>query len=179
MKVCIAAIVAGLALLVVPHLGAKAPTPLNRVSAPTEHVTELDVSDRTLTGQRPDIAPSTSTSPSTNSPPSTSTSTSTSTTRAPGPTTTLRPVDTDEVRFPIIQALPFETPNWKVDYRMEGAALILRITLTPIINRPEQLAARAETLKASKVEVLAWLTSKGAPPGTYGVIWTPSDASKL
>lgn len=83
------------------------------------------------------------------------------------------------MRFPVTQSLPYETTTWKVDYRTEGAHLILRITLTPIVNRSEQAADRRAALKQAKTEVLAWLESKGAAAGTYGIIWQPTEAMNL
>lgn len=94
-------------------------------------------------------------------------------------TTTLVPVDRDEVRWPVIQALPYETTTWKVDFRVVDNQLILRITLTPIVNRAEQAAERRTALREAKRAVLTWLATKGAAPGTYGVVWAPPEAADL
>lgn len=88
-------------------------------------------------------------------------------------------MDQDEVRFPLIQALPFETPTWKVDYRIEGPMLVLRVTLTPILGRSSTEDDRVAGLRAAKADFLAWLAFKGVAPGSVGLVWTPTEAVRL
>jgi len=95
--------------------------------------------------------------------------------------TTVVPVDTQEVRFPVTQVLPYETPRWKVDYRLDGTQhLSLVITLMPLTNRADQVAERRAQLVAAKAEALAWLLERGGTKSTtYPIVWFPAEAATL
>lgn len=169
MKAIIGCIVGGLLLLLGPQLLSGNASGSGSIAAPTT----------ALTTTFPETLPEVSTIPlalpqpstSTSAPPSTSTST----------TATTTPVDRHERDWPVTRFLPYETTAWQVDYRLEAAPswLILEITLTPIVNRPDQVAERRTALKAAKAEVLTWLEARGAAPGTYGVVWRPAEAERL
>lgn len=113
-------------------------------------------------------------------PPTSTVPTVTSTTTTIVATTTVVPVDTQEVRFPITQVLPFETPRWRIDYRIDAGHLSLVITLTPLTNRADQIDERRAQLVEAKAEALAWLMERGGiKPSTYPIRWLPAEAATL
>jgi hypothetical protein len=122
--------------------------------------------------------PETSRLPETTRPSVVSTVTSTT---IPVVTTTVVPVDTQEVAYPVIQALPYETPRWRIDYRIDtGQHLHLVITLMTLVNRADQVSERRAQLVEAKAEALAWLMERGGvKPSTYPITWFPSDAVAL
>lgn len=158
MKLTVACIVVGLALLIGPSV----------VSGNGSRTTASSAATTTF----PETLPELSTIPQPLFQPSTSTTSTTS--------TTLIPVDQFEVIFPVTQALPYATLTWKVDYRIHGPGmLVLHITLMPVVNHADQLAGRQAAMKQAKTEALAWLAAKGAAPGTYGAVWQPAEAERL
>lgn len=168
-----------IALLVVVGLAVLAgPTLLNASHPPVKPTTT------TISGNLPEqAAPSTSGSPfpETTARQRTSPVPTVTSTTSVMVTTTVVPVDTLEVRYPVTQVLPFETPRWKVDYRVDAAQrLTLVITLMSLTNRADQAAARRAQLAEAKAEALTWLLERsGTKSTTYPIVWLPAEAASL
>jgi hypothetical protein len=170
------------AVLIVGGLGLFA---LGRMDAGRAPVTET-----TASAPAPDVQvlrtqPEPTDPPTTMTPSSTSTSRSitpstTTTVVAPTTTTTLVPVDRHEVDHPITQALPYETPRWSIDYRIDAAnRLSLTITLLVVLNHPDQVATRRAALVAYRAEALGWLAERGVTARAYPITWRPAEAAQL
>lgn len=165
-------IVGGLALFAAGRVGDRAP---DTEASPTSMMPAPDP----VLARVPEI-----TEPPTTVPPSstsTSRSITSSTTTAPTTTTTLVPVDRHELDHPVTQALPYETPRWSIDYRIDSAnRLSLTITLLVVLNHPDQVAERRAALVAYKAEALAWLRERtGVTERTYPIVWRPAEAASL
>lgn len=168
-KLITALVVAGLLVLAGPTL-------LNASHPPVK---------ATISGnlpEEPDIATTGTALPETTRarPPTSTVPTVTSTTTSVAPTTVV-PVDTQEVTFPVTQVLPFETPRWRVDYRIDSAhRLTLVITLMTLTNRADQVDERRAQLVQAKAEALAWLMERGGTkPSAYPITWFPAEAAAL
>lgn len=141
---------------------------------PPASVTKPPASVTTPAGDSPSVTlNTTSTSPSsraTITPSNTPTSSN---------TTTTKPVDVLEVRYPVTQFLPHDAPLWNITYRLAAGRPELAVTLTPVFNRPDQAEDRTAALRAAKAEALAYLASTGADAASYTVVWRPAEAGRL
>jgi hypothetical protein len=162
-----ACLVSGLALLAAPHLSG------HRTAPTASLVPETTVETLVLDTASPDTASPDTQAPTTQpAPPSTSRGSLVT-------TTTGRAVDRLEVDQPLTQYLPHETRGWAVDYHMEGPRLVLTITVLSVVNRADQAGERKAQMAANKADALAWLAARGAKPGSYGILWRPSEAAGL
>ncbi len=78
--------------------------------------------------------------------------------------------------FPIVDKLPQETINYKIDYTTYDASnkkLYLTITLNAILNRPSQLAQYKADLKTYQAEALKFLTDNGVNLDNVVITYEP------
>lgn len=77
-------------------------------------------------------------------------------------------------RWPVIARLPHEAPGWRVDYRVDGGRLTLRIRLRALRLRDPGAETYESQLRRYKAEVLAWLG-----PGPWTIEWDPLEAAAM
>ena len=77
-------------------------------------------------------------------------------------------------RWPIVARLPYEAPAWRVDYRVDGGRLILKVRLRALRLRDPGTESYESQLSRHKAEALAWLG-----PGAWTIEWDPPEAAAL
>jgi|GEM_PF-5437326 len=86
--------------------------------------------------------------------------------------------DSIQRQYPILQSLPYETLNYKIDYALDSNNKItLLISLYGIYNRPSQAASYQHQLIVDQQQALTYLASKGVKPTTYRIIYNPPISS--
>ncbi len=89
-------------------------------------------------------------------------------------------VDELEQTEPLTRRLPHDSDHFRVDYRLDDEGrLVVEIELRAVLNRPEQLAAYEDQLRAYRGEALAWLRSVGADPASLDLLYRPPEAASL
>ncbi len=82
--------------------------------------------------------------------------------------------DALENQQPIVQYLPHETIDYKIDYTVNtDNSLTLNVTLYAILNRPDQESSYQAQLKQFKSEALNYIKSIGFDPAKYKITYTP------
>jgi len=82
-------------------------------------------------------------------------------------------------RHPIVAELPYDAPNFRIDYRADGGRLVLRIRLRALQLRDAGTPSVEEQLAAYKAQALAWLGERGVLATTYPIEWDPPRAGQL
>ncbi len=90
----------------------------------------------------------------------------------------LERTDRLERDVPLVRALPHETADYRIDYRLVDDGLVLVVTLAPPLNRAGQLPERQAQLAAAKRDALEYLASQQVPAGTP-IEYAPPEAAAL
>ena len=89
-------------------------------------------------------------------------------------------VDELEQTEPLTRRLPHDSAHFRVDYHLaDDGLLVVEIELRAVLNRPDQLAAYEDQLRAYRAEALAWLASVGADPASLHLTYRPPEAATL
>ena len=89
-------------------------------------------------------------------------------------------VDELERIEPLTRRLPHDSDHFRVDYHLDNdGRLVVDIELRAVLNRPDQLVAYEEQLRAYRDEALDWLRSVGADPAWLNLTYLPPEAATL